>query len=100
MTKHPTQDRPMSSHEIQQYLGRMPTRDERSAFSSWRNAHLNIDLETGLPAVKAPEPYTDDNRFMPRSWHIKRELEELLPGRAERICDLIEQLIEAKMAND
>lgn len=36
---------------------------------------------------------SNDDRFMPATWQIKRELEELLPGRAERITELIEQLI-------
>lgn len=88
--------RPMSSHEIQTILNRSPTREERSRFGTWRSNNPNIDLATG--EEKKPEPYIDGDRYMPRSWHIMRELEELLPGRSDRICELIEQLIEAKIA--
>lgn len=89
--------RPMTSTEIQKILNRSPTKEERSRFSSWRNENPNVDLDTG--EIKEPKA-SDHTRFMPRSWHILRELEDLLPGRSNRICELIEQLIEAKIAGD
>ena len=118
---HFTFKRPMSSFEIQQNLGRMPTKEERSAFSAWRNRNPNIDLNTNEPRLNYDEMSETEldrrgnagdeiadkelgrrrlERSMPRSRHIKMELEELLPGRSERICELIEQLIEAKILND
>lgn len=96
---HFTFKRPMSSFEIQKYLGRMPTKEERSQFSSWRNKNSNVDLETNETIIREQTSYTED-RYMPRSWQIKKELQELLPGRSDRICELIEQLIEAKIKDD
>lgn len=81
--------RPMCSTEIQKILNRSATTEERKAYGRWRANNPNVDLETG--EIIEREPYKDANRFMPRSWHLKKELEEILPPRA---VELIEQLCE------
>lgn len=78
--------RPMCPTEINKILNRSATREERQAYGRWRRANPNIDLDTG--ELKA---YEDQERFMPRSWQLKRELEEILSPRA---VELIEQLCE------
>lgn len=81
--------RPMCSTEIQKILNRSPTTEERKAYGRWRSRNPDIDLETGELIERKPKE--DPNRFMPRSWHLKKELEEILSPRA---VELIEQLCE------
>lgn len=79
----------MCATEINQLLNRSATTEERKAYGRWRANNPDIDLATGEKIVR--EPYDDPERFMPRSWRIKKELNELLPA---KVVDLIEQLCE------
>lgn len=84
--------RPMCPTEINQHLNRSATTEERKAYGRWRRSNPDIDLMTG-ELIKR-EPYEDPDRFMPRSWQLKKELEELLPPRAvELIEELCQELI-------
>lgn len=105
--------RPLSSHEIQKRLGRMPTRDERSAYSSWRSRHptacleCGYDLETepGLPSCTihgdrraAKQRVVDEFKYLPASYRTFDALQKLVgedvsEALKEYVADMIHEAL-------
>lgn len=103
--------RPLSSHEIQRYYNRMPTRDERSAFSRWRAHNPTTCLtcgkdysEEGVPgcatheARKATAVAADEFRYLPASYRSLDRLQAIVGNdAADAIKELITDLIQEAM---
>ena len=87
--------RPMCATEINKYLNRSATTEERKAYGRWRSKNPNVDLETG--EVIERKPY-DDDRFLPESDRSEKVLAEALgsPHKAAAVRALIEALIAEK----
>lgn len=92
-------DRPMTSHEIQKQFGRMPTKQERSAFSSWRERNPDTPLtpEDAARADAQKKAEEERWRYLPASWRICTELAEIV---GEDASELIKKLVKAMIEED
>jgi|GEM_PF-4784318 len=90
-------DRPLSSYEIQERFGRMPTRAERQAFSHWRNANPDTPLseEDAARMAAAARAAEDRWRYAPASDRLCAKLAAHIgDDQAELVKELVKALIE------